>query len=150
MYDLAWRSKRLKRENVGQIRIIEAFLAVLIIFSSFTVSANLTVVQNISNHDNMALTGLQALVKLDSDGSLSKYVDDEDWTGLQDVLNLALPPGIAFNLTVYNRKMEQINMDTISNGGFSSQQISFVEYVCASQDSNFRCYVIHLCLTVAT
>jgi len=138
-----------KNENRGQIRIIEAFLAVLIIFSSFAISANLTVTQTVTNHDNLASTGLLALVKLDSDGSLGKYIEDRDWAALRDALNLILPAGIAFNLTVYDGQMQQVNTDVISNCGFSSEDIAFVEYVCASQGSNFHCYMIHLYLAVA-
>jgi len=139
-----------KSRNRGQIRIIEAFLAVLIVFSSFAISANLTVTQNTTNHDELVLIGLQALLKLDSDGSLGKYIEDGDWAALRDALNLFLPTGIVFNLTVYNGQMQQINTDVISNGGFSSQDITFVEHVCASQGSNFHCYIIHLYLAVAT
>ena len=139
----------MKNENRGQIRIIEAFLAVLIIFSSFAISANLTVTQTVTNHDNLASTGLLALVKLDSDGSLGKYIEDRDWAALRDALNLILPAGIAFNLTVYDGQMQQVNTDVISNCGFSSEDIAFVEYVCASQGSNFHCYMIHLYLAVA-
>lgn len=139
----------MKRENMGQIRIIEAFLAVLIIFSSLAISANLTYTQNVTNHDNLASIGLQALTKLDSDRSLGKYIDNEDWAALRDALNLVLPAGIAFNLTVYNGEMQQVNTDVISNAGFSSQEIAFLEYVCASQGGNFHYYVIHLYLAVA-
>jgi hypothetical protein len=139
-----------KNQNRGQIRIIEAFLAVLIIFSSFAISANLTATRNTTKHDDLPSIGLQALMKLDSDGSLSKYIEDRDWTALRDALNLVLPTGIAFNLTVYNEQMQQVNTDVISNGGFSSQHIAFVEYACASQSSNFHCYIIHLYLAVAS
>lgn len=139
----------MKSKNKGQIRIIEAFLAVLIIFSSYAISSNLTVTQNTTNRDNLASIGLQALTKLDSDGSLGKYIDNENWSALQDALNLVLPVGIAFNLTIYNEQMQQINTDVISNGGFSSQDIAFGEYLCACQGSIFHCYVIHLYLAVA-
>jgi hypothetical protein len=139
-----------KNENRGQIRIIEAFLAVLIIFSSFAISANLTVTQNTTNHEQLVSIGLQALLKLDSDRSLGKYIEDGDWTALRDALNLVLPTGITFSLTVYNGQIQQVDMNVISNGGFSSQDITFVEYVCASQCSNFHCYIIHLYLAVAT
>jgi len=140
----------MKSKNAGQIRIIEAFLAVLIIFASFAISANLTITQNTTNHDDLASVGLQALIKLDSDGSLGKYIDNEEWTALRDTLNLVLPAGVAFNLTVYNEQLQQINTNVISNGGFSSQDITFVEYVCASRNSTFHCYLIHMCLAVAT
>lgn len=139
----------MKNENEGQIRIIEAFLAVLIIFSSFAVSANITVNQNTTKRDELASVGLQALAKLDFDGSLGKYVDDGNWTALRDALNLALPAGVSFNLTVYNSQMQQVNTVIISNGAFSSQEIAFVEYFCPSRSRVFHCYIIHLYLAVA-
>ncbi len=139
----------MKNQNKGQIRIIEAFLAVLIIFSSFAVSANLTVSRNVTKSDDLASVGLQALLNLDLDGSLGKYIDDGDWSSLRDALNLALPAGISFNLTVYDTQMQQVNNAAISNGAFSSQEIAFVEYVCASRGLVFRCYKLHLYLAVA-
>jgi hypothetical protein len=140
----------MKSQNRGQIRIIEAFLAALIIFSSFAVSSNLNVRQNVNKSEDLASIGLQALVKLDSDGSLSKYIDCRNWNALRDALNIVLPAGTCFNLTVYNDQIHQINAAVISNGGFGSQQIAFVQYICASQGIVFRCYIIHLHLAVAT
>jgi len=140
----------MKNQNRGQIRIIEAFLAVLIIFSSLAISANLSVTQNTKASSGLASIGLQVLLKLDSDGSLARYIDNEDWHTLRDSLNLVLSAGIAFDLTVYNDQMQQVNTDVVSNGDFSSQDIAFVEYACASQGSDFHCYIIHLYLAVAT
>jgi hypothetical protein len=139
----------MKNQNSGQIRMIEAFLAVLIIFSSFAVTANLTVTQKTARRVDLASVGLQALIKLDSDGSLGNYIDDGNWTALRDALNLVLPVSVAFNLTVYNEQMQQVNTAVVSNGALSSQDVAFVEYLCASRASAFRCYVIHLNLGVA-
>ncbi|MEM2971462.1 MAG: hypothetical protein QW270_03465 [Candidatus Bathyarchaeia archaeon] len=139
----------MKRQKTGQIRIIEAFLSALIIFSAFAISANLTVTQDTAKND-LASVGLQALIMLDSDGTLGKHIDDGNWTALRETLRLVLPAGVCFNLTVYDEDMRQVNTETVSNGGFSSQNIAFVEYVCASQNVNFRCYIIHLHLTVVT
>jgi hypothetical protein len=140
----------MRSQNKGQIRIIEAFLAVLIIFSSFAVSANLTTTQNTTKRDDLSYTGLQALMKLDSDGSLGKYIDEGNWTALRDALNLILPAGTSFNLTVYNSQMQQVNTAVISNGALNSQEIAFVEYLCVSQGLVFRCYIIYLHLAVAS
>jgi len=140
----------MNKENKGQIRTIEAFFAVLIIFSSFAISANLTITQTITRHEDLASMGLQALVKLDSDGNLGKFIEDGNWTAIRDALNIILPAGVCFNLTIYNEQMQQINTEVISNGGFSSQQIAFTEYICASQGTVFCCYIIHLHLAVAT
>ena len=140
----------MKNQNRGQIRIIEAFLAVLIIFSAFAVSANLTVSQKDTRHDELVALGSQTLMKLDSDGNLSRLIDSGDWSSLRATLNLALPSGIVFNLTVYDEKMQQVNTEVISNGAFSSQDIAFVEYLCASENQVFRCYILHFHLGVAS
>jgi len=136
----------MKRKDTGQIRIIEAFLAVAIIFSSFTISANLTVTQNITKYDKLTSNGLQALLKLDSDGSLGEQIGNEDWSSLRDTLSLVLPVGTIFNLTVFDEQMKQANTEVISNGGFSSEERAFVEYVCVSRNSTLHYYVIHMCL----
>jgi hypothetical protein len=138
----------MRSQNTGQIRIIEAFLAALIIFSSFAVSSNLSVRQNVNKSENLASIGLQALVKLDSDGSLGKCIECGNWTALRDALSIVLPAGVCFNLTVYDDQMCQVNTVAVSNGGFGSQQVAFVQYVCASQSTVFRCYIVHLHLAV--
>ncbi|RJS76976.1 hypothetical protein CW707_04430 [Candidatus Bathyarchaeota archaeon] len=140
----------MKNQNKGQIRIIEAFLAVLIIFSAFAVSANLTVSQKETRHNELAALGLQTLMKLDSDGNLSCLIDSGDWFSLREALKLALPSGVVFNLTVYNEQMQQVNTEVISNGAFSSQDIAFIEYLCTSENPVFRCYILHLYLGVAS
>jgi hypothetical protein len=101
-----------------------------------------------SSRNSLSEVGFQALLKLDSDGRLSKYIVEEDWTGLRDTLNLVLPTGAAFNLTVYNRQMQQINTEIVSNGNIGSQNVAFTEYICASQSLTFQCYIIHLYLAV--
>lgn len=135
--------------NKGQIRVIEAFLAVLIIFSSFAVSANLTVTRNVTKNYELTSIGLQTLLKLDSEGKLGEYIDKQNWTALREGLNLALPASTIFNLTVYDEQMHQINTEIISNGAFSSQNIASVEYICVSQNSVLHCYKLYLQLAVA-
>lgn len=138
----------MKLKNRGQIRIIEAFLAMLIIFLAFALSANF-VTPNATENNDLAHRGLHVLLKLDYEGNLGKYIESHDWTGLRESLNLLLPIGVSFNLTVYNEEMQQINEEMISNGSFGSQDVVFVKYVCASQNPVFRYYVVHLYLAVA-
>ena len=140
----------MKNQNRGQIRIIEAFLAVLIIFSSFAVSANLSAPQKRPRQNELASVGLQTLVKLDSDGTLGKYIDERNWGALRGALDLALPTGLTFNLTVYDERMTLVNTDIISNGAPTSQDVTHVEHVVASRGMVFHCYVIHLYLSVAS
>ncbi|MCS7114247.1 MAG: hypothetical protein N0A00_02405 [Candidatus Bathyarchaeota archaeon] len=139
----------MKKREKGQIRIIEAFLAVLIIFSSLTISARIVAPQGIAEADTLAHTGIQALIKLDYEGSLSEYIESGNWQGLRESLSLLLPTGVSFNVTVYDREMRQINGEAVSNGGFNSQNIAFVKYVCVSRNPAFNYYVVHMHLAVA-
>ncbi|MGB9713852.1 MAG: hypothetical protein ACPLZC_02595 [Candidatus Bathyarchaeales archaeon] len=139
----------MKGQNAGQMRILEAFLAVIIIFSAFAVSANLTVTRSNAEDDDLASFGLQALMQLDSDGSLGKLIDEENWVELRETLSLALPAGTSFNMTVYDEQMQPVNPTLISNGALIGQKTAFVEYVCVSRSPVFRCYIIHLQLAVA-
>lgn len=140
----------MKNADRGQIRIIEAFLAVLVIFSAFAVSANLPTPRATIKRERLASIGLHVLMKLDEDGSLSKHIINQNFTALRESLDLVLPVGVCFNLTVYDEQMRQINTDVISNGEFSSQDVVLAEYVCASQNATFHFYVIRLFLAVTT
>jgi hypothetical protein len=133
-------------DNHGQVRIVEAFLAVLVIFSSFAVSVNFTVPQTSSLHDNLSDVGVRALQGLDHNGDLGRMIDNGNYTGLRETLNLLLPAVVSFNLTIYDVQMKQVNTEVISNGGFGSQQVAFAEYVCASSGPTFHVYIIHLWL----
>ncbi len=136
------------RQDVGQIRIIEAFLSALVIFSSLTISSTLPMNQENLAYRRLASAGLQALAKIDNDGSLSRHIEAKDWSSLGETMNFILPAGVSFNLTIYDAEMQRVNTRTISNGIDSSQDTVLVQYVCASQHSLFRCYIIHLYLSV--
>ncbi|MCS7124912.1 MAG: hypothetical protein NZ932_05825 [Candidatus Bathyarchaeota archaeon] len=139
----------MKGQNSGQIRVIEAFLAIFIIFSVTAISTNLATKSTRPTNNGLAALGMQALLQLDSDGSLGAYIAAGNWSGLRETLNLLLPVGVSFNLTVYDNEMRQVNTETVSNGGFNSQEVTLVKYVCASQNPEFSYYVVYLYLAVA-
>ncbi|MEM0007585.1 MAG: hypothetical protein QXR89_04880 [Candidatus Bathyarchaeia archaeon] len=138
----------MKNQKKGQIRIIEAFLAVLIVFSSLAISASLTTEHKTAESRDLTSLGMQALIKLDSDGSLDAYIDSGDWFGLREALSLLLPESMSFNLTVYDEEMRQINTEAITNGNINGQEVASIKYVCVSRNPNFRYYVIYLQLAV--
>jgi hypothetical protein len=150
VHGAAWRPERVKNANKGQIRIIEAFFAVIIIFSAFAVSANLSVSNHAISHEVLASIGLNTLMKLDRSDCFYKYITAGNFTALREALSLALPTGVCFNLTIYNTQMQQVNTEIITNNGFGSQDIASVEYVSTGQDSPFLCYIVHMQLWVVT
>lgn len=138
----------MKRRNVGQVRIIEAFLAIFVVFSAFTITTNFTPNTNNNKQIDLTSTGLQTLTSLDADGTLNSTISSRNWTALREALDLTLPNSISFNATVFYQNMTQVNDEQVSNGGFGAQTSS-IEYVFVAQRSVFRCYLIQLRLEVA-
>jgi len=139
-----------RNANKGQIRIIEAFFAVIIVFSAFAVSANLSVSNQATSHRNLASVGLNSLMELDKGGYICKCVTTGNFAALREALSLVLPTGVGFNLTIFDTQMNQVNTETVANSGFGNQDVVSVEYVSASQDNPFLCYVVHMQLWVVT
>ncbi|MGQ9565077.1 MAG: hypothetical protein ACUVT5_00830 [Candidatus Bathyarchaeales archaeon] len=135
------------RNNQGQIRVTEAFLSALIIFSALTVCSVFSPHPYNSDQKTLTVRGMQALLKLDDDGVLGNLIDQNNWTALSSVLQLSLPIGVAYNLTVYDEDLQQINSVPISNGDLSGNVV-VVEYLCVSQGFQYRSYTLRLQLSV--
>jgi len=132
----------------AQVRILEAFLAVLVIFSAFVVSASMVPPSKSSRSSELASLGMNVLLALDKEGKLGKLIDDGNWTGLRESLRALLPPSVSFNLTVYDNSMQKLNDIPISSNPVDASQVTCVEYVCAEQRPTFRCYLLRLKLAV--
>jgi hypothetical protein len=145
-----WRVENVNRNNRGQVRIVEAFLAVLIVFSAFTASANVTATRSNPRDGDLASVGFETLLKLDSDNHLASWIGSGNWTAMRETLSLALPAGVAFNITIYDDQTQPVNTAVISNGAFGSQKVSSVEYICGDQSMIFHVYIIHLELAIAS
>jgi hypothetical protein len=140
---------RLLKDNKGQIRVIEAFFASVLIFS---VLALAPAPRNNTNNANQALTsmGQQTLLTLDSNGYLSKLIDNKDWTTLRDCIQSAFPPTVWYNLTVTDENGNLLNPTPICSGTQVNEQIISLNYICASQNATFSIYLIRLQLSVVS
>lgn len=136
------------RNRKGQIRILEAFFATLLVFSSLIVSTGLPPLSNRDNHKFLAALGTQVLITLDCDGTFGKLIDQKNWTAIRGSLSLLLPVGVSFNLTVYDEAAHALNNVTISNGLRSNKVVS-VQYPCVSESSACNCYLVCLQLSEA-
>ncbi|MBS7632306.1 hypothetical protein KEJ15_01615 [Candidatus Bathyarchaeota archaeon] len=136
----------MKRENAGQIRIIEALLAMSVIFSSLAISTNLATVQNDAGQWDLGSMGFKVLMLLDSDGALYTHIESGNWTALRKLLAMTLPAEILFNMTIYDESMQQVNTELICNGDLSDSETVCIEYVAASPNRVFRVYLIQLML----
>lgn len=135
---------RLLRDKKGQIRVIEAFFASILLLSSLTLIP--MVQRNQSNGVTAALssTSLNVLVSLDSNGHLADLVDEQNWASIQSLVQSCLPLTVWFNLTVFDQNMVRLNDFPICNGGLVSDTIQSADYVCASTSANYAVYIIRL------
>ncbi len=134
---------RLLKDNKGQIRIIEAFFAAILLLSSLTL---IPAVQEHSSDSTEILssTAHNILLSLDSDGQLASLIGNESWINLKNCIQASLSPMVWFNLTVFDENMTPINDIPITSGSPVNDRITAVNYVCASTSSNYAVYIVRL------
>jgi len=114
--------------NRGQMRVVEAFLSILLLFSALALTTLISPASNFNNNnDDLAAVGMQALVSMDHDGKLGKLVDE----------------------TVYDENLQPLNNVSISNGIIPDQNIVSIQYPCASPTPQGNCYLLRLQLATA-
>jgi hypothetical protein len=133
---------RLLSDRKGQVRVIEAFFASVLILSCLALIP--TAIHTEDTPGSLAAQAQNVLCSLNSDGHLAKLVDSRDWTGLKESIESAVPLTLWFNLTVYDVYMQPLNDYPITNAGAVSDQIASVNYVCASQNSTYAIYTLRL------
>ncbi len=138
---------RLLKDNKGQIRIIEAFFASVLLLSSLTL---IPTAQNNSNSSTELLTSTahNVLISLDSNGHLANLISSQNWIDLKSSIQSSLSPMVWFNLTVFDENMTRINDIPICSGSAVSDRIVAVDYICVDTSSNYAVYIIRLQLAV--
>jgi hypothetical protein len=136
---------KIVKNKKGQVRVIEALLASLLLM------ACLAVIPAPSNQSgstaNLASSGQNVLLSLDSNGQLATLVDSRNWASLKASIESTLPLTVWFNLTVFNNGMNVLNPFPISNGGAVSDKVVSLDYICVSQNSNYTIYILRLQLS---
>jgi hypothetical protein len=136
---------KLMKDKKGVARVIEAFLASMLLMSCLAMIPSQPSLQDSTG--NLASTAQNVLSSLDSNGHLAALVDNRDWIGLKNSIGSALPLTVWFNLTVFDENMHALNNFPICNGGAVSNRIVSVNYVCASQNSTYTIYMLRLQLS---
>ena len=131
-------------DQKGQIRIIEAFLAIAVIFSVLLISVTFPSSPNLDKEKSLANLGTQALMKLDANGTLGSLIAQENWTAMKTSLDILLPIGVSFNLTVYDENLSPINSQSIQNSNLLGREAVSVQYICATQTMNTQFFVLRL------
>jgi len=139
---------RIQKCEKGQIRVLEAFFAALLVFSSLFLVPSITMPKS-ENLSELYSVGMNVLLQLDSDGSLSNFIKSENWSDLRICLQEMLPSGVWFNLTVLNTQGARLNNVSISNGYVVSEKKVSVEYLCVSSVSTYEIYIVRLQLAKA-
>lgn len=137
---------RLISNKKGQVRVIEAFFASVLLLACLTLIPAQNPQRNTSS--DLSWKGQNVLLTLDSNGHLASLVDNHDWAALEAGVESALPLTTWFNLTVYDKDLHILNEFPISNGGAINNKISSVDYVCVSHRSTFAVYILQLQLAV--
>ena len=134
---------RLLKDKKGQIRIIEAFFASILLLSSLTL---IPMVQQNSNDstENLSAVAYNILMSLDSDGQLASLIGNGSWVNLKNCVQSSLSPMVWFNLTVFDETMNRINDVPVTSGTAVNDRIAAVDYVCAGTDGNYAVYIVRL------
>jgi hypothetical protein len=132
--------------NKGQIRIIEAFLAVSVMFSAIVFTTPMPIPSSLERQSDLKKLGMQVLLSLDKNGTLGRLIEDEDWSGLRQAVDLALPQGILYNLTIYDESMQKINTWEIANTSQLGQEVAMTQHLFVTQSPDVRFYSVRLLL----
>lgn len=127
----------------GQIRIIEAFFSMLIIFSALAVCSFLSSLPEEMDDRSLTSNGIQVLIQLDRLDVLERMIEQGNWIVLSENLHLLLPLGVSYNLTVYNENMQQVNDEPVCRGHLDGNVVT-VEYLCVSRDLQYNSYMLRL------
>lgn len=140
---------RLLRDQSGQIRIIEAFFASILILSTIALIPSPPPAANTTS-EVLQMKSRNVLMSLDRSGYLSTLIEDGNWTALRKCVMSLLSSAIWFNLTVFDENMNVVNNTPIGSGSVTGGEIVSIEYLCASTDKDYRIYVVRLQLASVT
>jgi hypothetical protein len=128
----------------GAVHTLDALFSVVIIATALLYASQVPRERGYMEEEPLGAMGMQALLRLDGNGTLGRWIDDEDWDQLERALRLSLPLGLSFNLTVYDEQGAVVNNRQISNGGLLGQTVESVEYVTAARTVDCPLYRIRL------
>ena len=128
----------------GVVHTLDTILAAAIISTVLFYATQVPVELNMSSEKPLGVWGMQALVGIDRNGTLGRLVDSESWQDLEELLRVALPSGVSFNVTVYDEQGAVVNDCQISNGGLLGRTVESVDYLVAVQSDECPMYRLRL------
>ncbi|XHH07907.1 MAG: hypothetical protein ACFCUE_10045 [Candidatus Bathyarchaeia archaeon] len=139
---------RLLQDKRGQVRIIEAFFAAILLLS---VVALIPKPQSSQNDTTPTLTSTaqNVLLSLDQNGQIGSLIESQNWAELKMLIQTGLPAAAWFNLTVYDTNMHILNDVPICSGGPVSDGMIAVDYPCVCTSGEFEVFLVRLQVAVA-
>jgi len=131
-------------DNKGQIRIIEAFLAISVVFSALVLATPMPSTPDFEKQARLKQLGTQVLIQLESEGALGKLIESGNWTVLRQTMDVLLPAGVFYNLTVYDENMQKVNTQEVRNSNQQGTEAVAIQYLCATQGLETHFYTIQL------
>ncbi len=128
----------------GIVHTLDVFLAAVIIVTTLLFASQMPRERDYIEETGIDSLGMQALLALDSNGTLGRLVDSGDWDGLERALRAVLPTRISFNLTVMDEQGTVTHTREISNGGVLGRRIESVDYLLAVESSSCPLYRLRL------
>lgn len=128
----------------GAVHTLDAFFAAVIIATALLYASQIPRERDSPEREPIGVLGMQALVRLDGNGTLGRLVDGRSWDELERALRTALPLGVSFNLTVIDEQGAFVNDCPISNGGLLGRNIESVEYMTAVVSGTCPLYRLRL------
>jgi hypothetical protein len=128
----------------GVVHTLDVFLAAVIIVTTLLFASQMPRERDYLEETGLDTVGMQALLGLDSNGTLGRLVDGGDWDGLERALRIVLPTRVSFNLTVIDEQGSVVNTREISNGGVSGRRVESVEYLLTVESNTCPIYRLRL------
>lgn len=128
----------------GQMRTVEAFLAIILLFSALSISTQIAPEASSGTNCNLADAGMQMLYSLNRDGTLARLIDAQDWSELSIALDSSIPLGVTYNLTIYDGNWQVLNNVPVTNGRIQQSTTTSIQFPCASYGSQGGFYLLNL------
>ncbi len=135
---------RLLNNNRGVARIIEAFLATMLLIGCIAI---IPIYSAKTQPRDFSSFAIETLSSLDNNGELALLIDAGDWVAFRSCIAAAIPLTLWYNLTVFDENMTPINPFALCSSGTVSDNIGSVDYLSVSPSSTFTVYLLRLQLS---
>jgi len=149
------KRRRIVKNSKGQMRVIEAIMAALIVVSAIVFLYTFAATPSGKTYEASELEkiGSNILHDIDEQRLLSRFVYNGEWANLTAALVVSVPNDVYFNLTVYDINGNAIGHPLIQYGNsqmfISSKAVASVTYILSGYQSNYSPRVVVLKLVRA-